>query len=276
MSKTSKIVFFGNEKLATGISNVEPIVQSSIIKAGFEIEQVVTGPLSELKEHEAEIAVLVAYGHIIPNSILDQFPLGIINIHPSLLPLYRGSTPIEQAILDGAKKTGLSIMRLTSAMDEGPIYKQKTVHLKGNETKDGLTKSLQKLGSEMLIESLPEIINGTLKPRSQPHPDRATYTKKLSKSDGNIDWTRSAETIEREIRAYAGWPRSRINIGEVDCIITEVSVVNQQGPSGKYFVANKELVFNCGDKSISIHRLQPVGKKEMLVEEFLRGYINKI
>lgn len=276
MSKTLKIVFFGNEKLATGISNVEPVIQSSIVNAGYEIEQVVTGPLSELREHESKIAVLVAYGHIIPESILGQFPLGIINIHPSLLPLYRGPTPIEQAILDGANKTGVSIMRLTSGMDEGPIYKQKTVHLNASETKDELTISLQKLGSDLLVEALPQIINGVLRPRSQPHPDRATYTKKLKKADGDIDWTKPAQKIEREIRAYAGWPRSKTQLGQIDCIVTSAEVVEISGVPGNYTIEKDKLVIHTGMDSLKIMKLQPIGKKEMSVEEFLRGYTNRI
>src|SRR3989338_420589 len=140
------IVFFGNEKLATGISPVKPVIFDAVLDAGFEIEQHVTGKLTELRPHKSVIAVLAAYGHIIPKSVLDQFTLGIINVHPSLLPLYRGPTPIEQAILDGASKTGVSIMHLTAGMDEGPIYKQKTVRLSGDESKAELTERLQHLG----------------------------------------------------------------------------------------------------------------------------------
>ena len=105
-----KIVFFGNEKLATGIPAPEPLIRQAVEAAGFEIEQIVTGPLTDLRPHEAQLAVLAAYGRMIPQRVLDEFPLGIINVHPSLLPQYRGPTPIEQAMLDGVEKTGVSIM----------------------------------------------------------------------------------------------------------------------------------------------------------------------
>ena len=123
--ENKSLVFFGNGKLATGLENESPNILEALLDAGFEIEQHVTGPISDLQHHKAQLAVLAAYGHVVPQKVLDEFPLGIINVHPSLLPLYRGSTPIEQAILQGATKTGVSIMKLTTGMDEGPIYKQK-------------------------------------------------------------------------------------------------------------------------------------------------------
>lgn len=272
MSKT--IVFFGNEKLATGISDAKPVIRQAVEAAGFEIEQVVTGKLAELRPHKSKVAVLAAYGRIIPQSVLDQFPLGIINVHPSLLPQYRGPTPIEQAILDGVPKTGVSIMRLTARMDEGPLYKQKTVHLKGNESKAELTTLLQQLGSELLIEVLPDIANGSLKPHQQPHPDRATYCRLLTKEDGIIDWSKSAEQLEREIRAFAGWPKSRTILGDKEIIITKAEVVDESGTPGEIRASNKEIIVYCAEKALKILKLKPAGKGEMTTEAFLAG--NKI
>ncbi len=280
MKKKSKIVFFGNEKLATGLASVKPIIQDAIVAAGFEIEQVVTGPLTDLKPHTAKLAVLAAYGHIVPESIMDEFPLGIINIHPSLLPKYRGSTPIEAAILAGDSKTGVSIMCLTAAMDEGPIYKQKSIQLSGKETKEELANTLQNLGAEMLKEVLPAIDAGTLKPRQQSHPDRdASYCKKISREDGRIGWTKQAEQIEREIRAYAGWPGSHTTLGQVEVIIMKAHFVPSDfGSLGEINVEDEigVLMIQAKDGYLCIDALKPVGKKEMPVKAFLNGYKSRL
>ncbi len=240
MNKTSPIIFFGNEKFATGLPAAEPIIQNSLRRAGYQIEEIVT--TRTIPKHETTVAVLAAYGKILPQEVLDQFPLGIINVHPSLLPQYRGPTPIEQAILGGVAKTGVSIMKLTQKMDAGPIYKQKTLHLSGGESKAELAASLQRLGAELLLEVLPEIINGSLSPRQQPHPDRTTYSKLLKKSDGEIDWNKSAVRIEREIRAYLGWPGSRAKIAGKDVIITDVTVVDQTGRAGEWITSAKNVL----------------------------------
>lgn len=273
MKKKSKtVVFFGNEKLATGISTVEPIIQQAIVKAGFNIEQVVTGKLKELRPHTAQIAVLAAYGQIIPQSILDEFPLGIINVHPSLLPAYRGPTPIEQAILDGTAKTGVSVMRLTSGMDEGPIYTQKTIHLSGKESKNDLTKYLQTIGAELIASILPLIINGSLKARQQSHPDRATYSHKLSRENSILDWRKPAVQLEREIRAYLGWPGSKTTIAGKDVTITRAHVVPASGNPGQFIRTQKDLTVITSEDGLSIDSIKPAGKTEMSISAFLAGY----
>lgn len=277
MKKISKkIVFFGNEKLATGIPAPQPVIRNAVVAAGFELEQVVTGKLSELRPHEARLAVLAAYGRIMPQSVLDQFPLGIINVHPSLLPLHRGPTPIEQAILEGVTKTGVSIMRLSAGMDEGPIYKQKSIHLTGNESKAELTRHLQQLGGKLLLEVLPFIADGSLKARAQPHPDRATYSHLLMKEDGVIDWNKPAKQIEREIRAFLGWPGSRATLFGKDVIVTQAHVSKESGTAGQTEVKEKEMLVYTSSGSLVIERLKPAGKNEMTAAEFIRGYAKQI
>ncbi len=275
----SNIVFFGNEKLATGITDVQPVILEAVKTAGFTIEQHITGPLTDLKPHQSQLAVLAAYGHLIPQRVIDEFPLGIINVHPSLLPRYRGSTPIESAILDGVEKTGVSIMQLTAGMDEGPVYKQKSIKLTGSESKQELTGKLQELGASLISEVLPEIASGKLRPRSQPHPDRDTsYTKRISKSDGEIDWTKPAELLEREIRAYAGWPKSHTTLGGVQVIIHQAYIVPSNGAYSTpgdielSLLAEGILAVETGAGTLCIQRLQPAGKKEMSAREFIVGY----
>jgi methionyl-tRNA formyltransferase len=269
------LVFFGNEKLATG-STSTPIIKQSLQDAGFTIEQIVTGSLSELAEHTSQIAVLAAYGHIIPRRILDEFPLGIINIHPSLLPQYRGPTPIETAILEGAAKTGVSIMKLTTAMDEGPIYRQQTIALTGNEQKHELAEHLQTIGAQLLVDTLPRIASGELKPRQQPHPDRATYSKKLQKSDGVLNYTKTAQQLERQIRAFADWPKSTTKLGDIETVITQASITNDIGPPGAVYIRGKQLLICCTEGALSVEKLKPAGKTEMTAESFLAGYGGRI
>ncbi len=273
---SQSVVFFGNEKLATGLPDAKPVIRQAVEAAGFEIEQHVTGKLSELQPHQSKLAVLAAYGRIIPQRILDEFPLGIINVHPSLLPAYRGPTPIEQAILGGTPKTGVSIMKLTAGMDEGPIYKQKTLHLTSTESKAELTEILQQLGSELIKEVLPDIASGSLAPRQQPHPSRATYSHLLTKEDGIINWNKPAEQIEREIRAYLGWPGSRTTLADRDIIITESHVMLADFPNsepGKVEVSGTELLVETAKGILCVDRLKPAGKNEMSAAEFIRGYL---
>ena len=162
-------------------------------------------------------------------------------------------------------------MRLTAGMDEGPIYKQKSIHLTGNESKQELTERLQQLGGELLTEVLPAIASGQLKPRSQPHTDRATYSRKLTKDDGIIDWTKDAEQLEREIRAYAEWPKSRTKLGGTEVIITKAHAMPKDGKTGQVEIFNQQITVYCGDGCLCIDRLKPAGKNEMSAQAFLAG-----
>jgi len=305
------IIFFGNERLATGLESTTTPTLRALITNGYNIKAVVSNykpPLSrksreleieilaktnnipvllpknlndikqQLESYKACAGVLVAYGKIIPESIINMFEYGIINIHPSLLPGYRGPTPIEQAILDGTAKTGVSIMKLTKAMDEGPVYVQKSIKLVGDENKQELAQELLELGSNILIEYLPRIFGGNLKPRSQPHPSRATYTNKISKEEGVINWSKSADQIVREIRAYLGWPGSKTKLGGKDVTITQACVSDQQPGTGKkvgeWFIANSnKLVVQTADGLLEVEKLKPAGKNEMSGQDFTLGYL---
>lgn len=169
-------------------------------------------------------------------------------------------------------------MRLTAGMDEGPVYKQKSLQLNGTETKASLTEELQSLGAEILGEALPSITGGDLKPRQQPHPDRATYTKKITKEDGVIDWNEPAEVIERQIRAYAGWPKSSAKLADIDVIITSATLmVTPEVPRpGEIKFDKKHLYIGTGKDWLEVLSLQIPGKKEMPVTAFLAGYSNKL
>lgn len=302
----NKILFFGNERLGTGLATTAPTLQA-LIADGYNITGVVVaqkalGKSRQTKEQEvvqlaekhnipvfapakladihdellsieAEAAVLIAYGKLVPQSIIDIFPKGIINIHPSLLPLHRGSTPIESVILAGDKQTGVSLMQLASEMDAGPVYSQTTIDLNGNETKQDLADELQQLGAEMLVRDLPKILDGSL-PAVEQDESFATYDGRISKADGLIDFNLPAVVLERQIRAYAGWPRSRTTIEGVEVIITKSQAVEGEATIGAVVRNSGQLGLGCSEGILIIDELMPVGKKVMSASAFVNGYLN--
>ena len=220
---------------------------------------------SELKKMSPIAGVLVAYGKIIPKSILDVFTPGIINIHPSKLPRYRGPAPIEAAIKNGDTETAISIMQLTAGMDEGPIYLQQPVPLDNRRvTRPELYKQLAEQGAELLVATLPGILDGTIEPKQQ-QTDGVSYTTLISKQDGNANpITETATDIERKTRAHLGFPKTRITFKDNDVIITSAKVVD-------HFIEN-ELVLLCkNDSYLLVESLIAPSGKSMSGSAFLRG-----
>lgn len=308
MTKSKTLIFFGNERIVTGLQTTAPTLQA-LIKAGYTIAAVVIAQkdiqssrktntievgeiakkhgipllapnkLTDIKDDLISLTpaagVLVAYGKIIPQAIIDIFPHGIINIHPSLLPKHRGSTPIESAILDGDTNTGVSIMQISSAMDAGPVYAQKIVLLNGDEQKQDLANKLLTIGKDLVIENLPAIIDGSLKPTQQDE-EAATYDNLIEKSMGIIDTNKSAEVLEREIRAFSDWPKSRIKLGSIDVIVTTAVVVDSNLKPGEISTDNDEILAGTKAGALKIVELMPLGKKNMPAKAFLNGYKNRI
>ncbi|MGH7234033.1 MAG: methionyl-tRNA formyltransferase [Candidatus Saccharimonadales bacterium] len=303
MKASKKILFFGNERLATGVVTDTPIIKA-LVSNGYEIVAAVTTSLranpsrklreseintvaakfdipliqldrlkpalEQLKEFNAIAGILASFGKMVPSEIIDIFPFGIINVHPSLLPAHRGPTPIESAILNGDSLTGVSLMKLVSEMDAGPIFDQVEVPLQGNESKQDLADSLGKLGAERLIAVLPQILSGQLKPLAQT--GSVTYDKRLESSLGTLDLNLPANRLEREIRAYKGWPRSRCEINNQMIIITQAHVgPSSYGSVGKIRDDNGTLVATTRDGDLIIDRLIPAGGKEMSSQDYLRG-----
>ena len=208
--------------------------------------------------------VLVSYGKIIPQTIIDLFQPGIINVHPSLLPKYRGPSPIESAIANRDKITGVTIMQLEQAMDAGPIYYQETYPLDFTETQPELYQALGQLGAQLLTQKLPNIINGILQPTPQDN-SRATYCSLLNKDDSRLDPQQlTADQAEAKIRAHLTYPRSRLKIGQYDLIITKACIT--QKPETPL-----DIKFTDG-KYLSIDELIAPSGKTISTDAFLRGY----
>jgi methionyl-tRNA formyltransferase len=291
-----RLVFFGNERLTTGISHTDTPTIKSLINNGYEVAAVVSNyikgrsrnarklEITEVAEHhnipvllpthlsdikddikklDADFGVLVAYGRIIPQEIIDLFPKGIINIHPSLLPIYRGPTPIEQAILDGINETGTSIMRLVRDMDAGPVYASERLALSGTESKAELAEKLLNIGAKLLIKHLPRILDNPQDFTTQDD-SAATYTMLITKDDGHINWAKPADKIEREIRAYAGWPKSRAKLFDKDIVVTKARIANDSNDGN--------LVIECQPGWLEIQELTAPSGRNISGAEFLRGY----
>lgn len=226
---------------------------------------------------ESELAILIDFGIIVSRTVIDTFPLGIINSHFSVLPEWRGADPISFAILSGQLKTGVSLMLLDEGMDTGKIITSKQLVIHEHETTPSLTNRLITLSTELLTSYVPGYISGDIKPRQQPHPDRATYSRKLTKEDGVIDWTKPADVIEREIRAFIEWPKSRTTLGGKDVIITKAHAEPSQPTNSKpgdidIVEQLKEFGIVTGTGTLWIDELKPAGKKEMPAKAFLAGY----
>jgi methionyl-tRNA formyltransferase len=164
-----------------------------------------------------------------------------------------------------------SLRVLVKAMDAGPVYLQREVTLVGTESKQELADKLLAIGSELIIETLPQVLNGSLTPIEQKD-DEATYDKLIEKSDGRIDWTKPATQLEREVRAYAGWPKSTATLHGIDITITKATATNEQGEPGSIKVIDKKLLVCCSDGALQIDRLIPAGKQETDAVSFLNGY----
>lgn len=233
--------------------------------------------LSELvisRPFKSSLGILIDFGIIVGQDTIDYFHLGIINSHFSVLPELRGADPITFAILSGQTKTGVSLMLIDQGMDTGKLLTTKSLEIKPQDTSPLLTDKLIHLSNRLLAQYIPDYVSGKIQPRQQSHPDRATYSRKLTKEDGVIDWTKPAEVIEREIRGFIDWPKSSTVLAEKEVIITAASVLDEAGKPGTTEVRGKELVVYCGTGALVIDRLKPAGKKEMTSEAFLAGHRN--
>lgn len=213
-----KTLFSSNYEITAVITNPDaPVGRKQILtpppvkilaeKCGINILQpkTLTNYQLPITNYQLDLAIVAAYGKIIPKNILDIPRYGTINVHPSLLPKYRGASPIQNAILNGNKKTGITIMKIDEEMDHGPIFAQEELPIADSDTYESLSQKLALMGAELLIKTIPDYISGKIKPVEQKHSE-ATYTKIIKKEDGKINWSKSAAEIERMIRAFYPWP----------------------------------------------------------------------
>ena len=296
--KKLRIVFFGNSAFSVTILE-------ALVHADFDIVAVVTSPdepkgrgrvltspLTALytKEHNlplvqasrvttndippCDIGVIASYGHIIPNDILDIPTRGTLNVHPSLLPRYRGPTPIQTTLANGDTSTGTTIMLTDKEVDHGPIIAQQEVLILPNDDAITLEQKLASTSAKLLVRTIPSWIDGSLQSKAQDHT-QATFTKMLTKESGHIDWNTPAQHIINSVRAYKVWPASWNMYNKKIFKILDAQVTNTRrslhDTPGQLIIRDKQLYAAAQDYLILLKTIQPSGSKPMASSAFVAG-----
>ncbi len=231
--------------------------------------------MQKLRETEADVMVVIAFGQIIPKEILEMKRYGCINVHASLLPKYRGAAPIQWAVIDGEKESGVTIMQMDEGLDTGDMLLKGSLELTADETGGSLFERLSTLGAELSVEALEKMEKGELKPEKQGESPTA-YARMLTKEMGCLDWSQSAEKLERLIRGLNPWPSAYTRLGDKTLKIWSARVCEKPESSvscGEIFRVTKEsFLVACGEGALEITELQLQGKKRMDTGAFLRGF----
>ncbi|MDO5134440.1 MAG: methionyl-tRNA formyltransferase [Eubacteriales bacterium] len=300
-----KIVFMGTPDFA-----VEPL--RAMIEAGYQVAAVVTQPdkakgrskslvptpvkeeamkhgipvyqpvkvrdpefVRTLEEIGADVIVVAAFGQIIPRSILEMPPFGCINIHASLLPKYRGAAPIQYAVLDGEKESGVTIMKMGEGLDTGDMISRAVVPITPEETGGSLFHKLSRAGAGLLVETLPHIFDGTAAYQKQPEESPTPYAAMITKKMGQMDFSKSAQELERLVRGLDPWPSAFTHLGGKSLKVwkSQVEETEQKGEPGTVFAVDKKGIHVlCGQGGLILTEVQLEGKKRMDAESFLRGF----
>jgi methionyl-tRNA formyltransferase len=233
----------------------------------------------EIEKINPDLFIVAAYGKILPKVFLEIPKYGSVNVHASLLPKYRGASPVQCAILAGEKETGITLMRMNEKMDEGDILVQKKIKIRENDTTDTLMKKLAELGAKMTMKFISDFIGGKIQPTKQARA-HATYCKPVKREDGKIDWNNTAaEEIYRKWRAYFPWPGiysilslknqpKRLKLLEIEI----VSNMKTGEKHGKIIEYNQKVAVQAKNGLIILKKIQLEGKKEMDIDIFARGY----
>lgn len=216
-----------------------------------------------------DVAVVVAYGQILPRAILEAPRLGCLNVHASLLPRWRGAAPIHRAILEGDRETGVSIMLMDEGLDTGPVLLSRSTPIERHDTVSDLHDRLAHLGADMLVEALDGLGKGALTPSPQPE-NGVTYAKKIDKSEGRIDWSRPAAEIDRKVRGLTPFPGAFTDIKGERLKILAGEPVEGAGRPGE--VIDQHFTVACGEGAYRIERAQREGRAPMDTPHLLRGF----
>ena len=248
--------------IGSGLRQGASILQPASIKHPQAIE--------EIRGLTPEAIVVVAYGQILPRAVLEMPRLVCLNLHASLLPRWRGAAPIQAAIAAGDRETGITVMYMDEGLDTGDILLQRSVEILPNDTGGSLHDRLAQIAPKMLLESLRLVAAGNA-PRIPQDIARATYAPKLKREHGQIDWSESAEAIERKIRAYNPWPGAFMKADRQNLKIFSASVVDLHGEPGEILRSDEKLIIATGKAALSLAEVQFEGKRRMSAAEFLRG-----
>lgn len=251
-----------------------PPVKTAALELGLPVIQPRSARTGELREAMratgAELAVVVAYGKILPKDVLEALPRGCINVHGSLLPKYRGAAPVQWAVIDGEAETGVAIMQLDEGMDTGPVYLERRVAIDPDETSGELLARLAPIGAEALLEGLARIAAGAV-PVAQDHA-RATHAAMLAKTDGAIEFAQPAAKVAARIRGVDPWPGAQAVLrGQVIKLFRSKPIAGAGAPGTVLAIDGDGLHVACGDGAVAIRELQAPGRKRLTAQQFAAG-----
>jgi methionyl-tRNA formyltransferase len=232
--------------------------------------------IGELRELKSDLMVVVAYGQILPQAILDLPHFGCLNVHTSLLPKYRGAAPIQWAIADGEPETGVTIMKMDAGLDTGPILSTRRTPILPTDDSQILHDRLAQLGAELLAETIPGFVAGKILPQAQP-AEGCTYAAKIKREDAHVDWHLPAQKIWNRLRAFTPWPGAFTFLPAEPkpqlLKIWKAEVVEKSGAAGIVLSADKTgIVVGCGQNALLILELQREGGKRLTAERFFSGF----
>lgn len=254
---------------------IPPPVKLTAINKGVKVlqyQKVSKEGISQLESFNADIMVTCAFGQMLSQELLDLCPYGVINVHASLLPCYRGSSPIHWAVINGEKETGVTIMQTALEVDSGDIILQKRTDIHPDETTGELFDRLSVLGAKALIEALEMIQEGNAVYLKQDH-SIATHVRMLKKEDGEIDFNISADKLHDFVRGMNPWPGAYTYLGKDMLKVHRLSVANHIGEPAQVLYAGKEgLIIGCGGGSVRLEEIQPSGGKRMKDTDYLLGH----
>ena len=221
-----------------------------------------------------DLGVVAQYGLIIPERVLNLPKMGIINVHTSLLPRYRGASPIQTALMNGETQTGVTIMKMDAGLDTGPIILQKPLDIAENDTYTTLDKKMAKIAVLGLLEAIPDYISGALQPIPQDN-SLATHTKQLTREDGRVDWQKTAQEIYNKWRGLTPWPgvwttfkNRRVKLLKIKPVIDIKDIKD----IGYWILKNDKIIIRCSQDAIEIEELQVEGKNKQTAKEFINGH----
>ncbi|MCP3915397.1 MAG: methionyl-tRNA formyltransferase [bacterium] len=252
-----------------------PLVERARV-AGVEVVQPTTTKdpefVERMKAHAPDVLLVASYGEILRADVLELAPHGALNVHASLLPRWRGASPIQRAIFAGDLQTGVSIQRMVLALDEGDVLLEERTPIGADETAGELLPRLAILGGEAAVQALDAIAEGSAQFTPQD-PERVTYAKKLRKGDGAIDWTRPADELVRLVRAMNPWPLARTTLpdGRALAVWRARAEAGGDAEPGSLVPRGEEPVVACGSGVLRLLEVQPAGKNKMDGNAFLRG-----
>ncbi|ATI02328.1 MULTISPECIES: methionyl-tRNA formyltransferase [Cycloclasticus] len=252
-------------------------VKQCALDANIPIEQPVNfksaASITTLEQYQADLMIVVAYGIILPDLVLNTPRFGCINIHASLLPRWRGAAPIQRAILSGDKETGITLMQMDTGLDTGDMLSKTVLPIQPEDTSSSLHNKLSTLGANALIDLLPLVDAQQLSP-SRQNNNEATYAHKLSKQEALIDWSKPAADVQRSIQGYNPWPVAHTLLNNKPLRIWQATVTQlpTSGQPGEVNTEKNKLFVACGDYFIEVNELQPANKRRMSASDYLSAH----